>query len=296
MKNKLLILFIISLFGNLSNIFSWDSTAAKFYPLAVGNLWSYRNTEHSFPNCSLSGFYDYLVRIDSLVLKPNGKRYYKFSDGILKRIDSASMNVYMYQGTGECLVDSLLARKNDTIRMCQNLRGYVYDTTSINFAGSLRKTLHIREFVIGTFSHKLTAGLGLYYRISCEGSGYEITLNGCIINGIQYGNIIGIEKTSTEIPSQFMLYQNYPNPFNPLTKIRFSLPSPSKGGVYKVSLIIYDILGRVVATLIPGGQEGLSPGTYEVEWNASGFASGVYFYRMLVNGELINSKKLIILK
>jgi hypothetical protein len=85
------------------------------------------------------------------------------------------------------------------------------------------------------------------------------------------GFVIGVEPVSTEIPAQFVLYQNYPNPFNPVTKIKFSLPNPSKGGAYNVRLVVYDILGREVATLIPplrGGEEGLKPGTYETEWDA----------------------------
>ena len=84
-------------------------------------------------------------------------------------------------------------------------------------------------------------------------------------------------------PVKFTLYQNYPNPFNLTTKIKFSLPLPSKGGAMEVTLKIYDVLGRVVASLIPplwGGQEGLTPGTYEVEWNGTNYTSGVYFYKL----------------
>jgi hypothetical protein len=100
------------------------------------------------------------------------------------------------------------------------------------------------------------------------------------------GFIIGVEPVSTEIPAQFVLHQNYPNPFNPVTKIKFSLPNPSKGGAYNVRLVVYDILGREVATLIPplrGGEEGLKPGTYETEWDAANFPSGVYFYKLITD-------------
>jgi hypothetical protein len=115
--------------------------------------------------------------------------------------------------------------------------------------------------------------------------------------------LVGIEKISSEIPSAFNLYQNYPNPFNPVTKIKFSLPNPSKGGVYTVQLFIYDILGKEVAQLIPplgGGQEGLKPGTYEVEWNPeksgqAGLSSGVYFYKLIAS-DFVQSRKMILLK
>ena len=109
---------------------------------------------------------------------------------------------------------------------------------------------------------------------------------------------IGIKHISDNLPKQFKLYQNYPNPFNPKTKIKFSLPLPSKGGAIKTQLIVYDILGRVVASLIPplwGGQEGLSPGNYEVEFDGTNYASGIYFYK-ITSGNFNNVKKMILLK
>jgi hypothetical protein len=123
-----------------------------------------------------------------------------------------------------------------------------------------------------------------------------------ILHTTDGGGPIGIQPISSEIPICFSLSQNYPNPFNPVTKIKFSLPVPSKGGVYMVQLVIYDILGRKVASLIPppgGGQEGLPPGVYEVEFNGSNYTSGVYFYKLIVFGAsapLSITKKMILLK
>lgn len=110
--------------------------------------------------------------------------------------------------------------------------------------------------------------------------------------------IIGIENYGKAFPSAFKLFQNYPNPFNPVTKIKFSLPFPSEGGVMDVHLIIYDVLGREVASLITPlleGKEGLKAGTYEVDWNASGHPSGVYFYK-LTSGSYSETKKMVLLK
>jgi aminopeptidase N len=109
---------------------------------------------------------------------------------------------------------------------------------------------------------------------------------------------IGITKISSEVPGKFALYQNYPNPFNPSTKIKFSLPNPSEGGVQSVRLTIYDLLGKEVETLVPplgGGQKGLQPGTYEVQWDGTNYPSGVYFYR-LTCGDLSVTKKLVLIK
>lgn len=88
-------------------------------------------------------------------------------------------------------------------------------------------------------------------------------------------------------PREFALEQNYPNPFNPSTQIRYQLPSQSF-----VSLKIFDILGREVATLVNEEKE---PGTYSAVWNAKDAASGMYFYR-LTAGAFTEVKKLMVLK
>jgi len=89
-----------------------------------------------------------------------------------------------------------------------------------------------------------------------------------------WGSMVGIEKITTEVPDKFSLSQNYPNPF---TKIKFEIPSV--GATRRVALTIYDILGREVVTLV---NEQLQPGVYSVDWNASDFASGIYFYSLVV--------------
>lgn len=101
--------------------------------------------------------------------------------------------------------------------------------------------------------------------------------------------------SSNTMPSQFVLNQNFPNPFNPVTTIRYSLPVSAK-----IQLTIVDVQGKIVATLVNREQ---SAGWKEVQWNASGFASGVYFVRMSVrqkNGGQENNftetKKILLMK
>ncbi len=87
------------------------------------------------------------------------------------------------------------------------------------------------------------------------------------------------------IPGEFLLAQNFPNPFNPTTEIRFDLPEAGN-----VSLVVYDVLGREVATLATGYRE---VGYHLAIWNAAGQASGVYFARFNVtnaDGKNIYSK------
>ena len=95
------------------------------------------------------------------------------------------------------------------------------------------------------------------------------------------------QATSTAAPQHMQLYQNYPNPFNPVTVIKFGIPSASQ-----VTLKVFDILGREVATLV---NEQKSAGTFSVEWNAREVASGVYFYRLEIAGE-IRVKRLVLLQ
>ncbi|MCK5086989.1 MAG: T9SS type A sorting domain-containing protein [Melioribacteraceae bacterium] len=96
--------------------------------------------------------------------------------------------------------------------------------------------------------------------------------------------------------TEYKLYQNYPNPFNPSTTIKYEIPDQVRNDNLLVSLKVYDILGREVATLVNKEQ---SPGSYEVEFNASSvsrrISSGIYFYRLNVGGNIM-SKKMLLLK
>jgi len=96
-----------------------------------------------------------------------------------------------------------------------------------------------------------------------------------------------------EVPATFALYQNYPNPFNPTTTIRYDLPVKSN-----VSLKLYSVLGQEVATLTDGPEEA---GYKKVEWNASNTPSGVYFYRIDVQGmekgeRVVEVRKFVLVK
>ena len=105
----------------------------------------------------------------------------------------------------------------------------------------------------------------------------------------RYINIIisGIVKTELPVPQNFILHQNYPNPFNPVTKIRFGVPENSL-----VKISVYDALGKSIETLV---NENLSAGSYEVQFDGSKFAAGVYYCRLTSEG-FSDVKKLILLK
>ncbi len=96
-----------------------------------------------------------------------------------------------------------------------------------------------------------------------------------------------ILSIQSDVPTSFELAQNYPNPFNPSTMIRYSLPTAAN-----VKLTIHDILGREIATLV---NEEQSSGWKEVQWNATGVSSGIYFYELRA-GNFVSTKRLVLLR
>lgn len=106
-------------------------------------------------------------------------------------------------------------------------------------------------------------------------------------------SVLGVIVTSVReirgsgVPEEYFLVQNYPNPFNPSTTIEFALP---RSGF--TTLKVYDILVRHVATLV---QEELPAGRFSVEWNARGYASGVYYYKLQA-GTFSQIRKIVLLK
>ena len=110
----------------------------------------------------------------------------------------------------------------------------------------------------------------------------------------EYSKILTVETLrATSLPSKFELLQNYPNPFNPVTTIKYSIPAVETRRGVSVILKIYDILGNEIATLV---NEQKQAGEYEVNFNASNLAGGIYLYRLQTSSGVVLTKKLILLK
>ena len=138
--------------------------------------------------------------------------------------------------------------------------------------------------------YSLTQDIGLdsiYYYFDF-GHTY-IYLKGCVINGIVYGDTttVGVEDEGKPIVNNFRLEQNYPNPFNPTTHIGFRIANFGF-----VSLKVYDIIGNEIATLV---NEEKRAGEYEIEFDATGLPSGIYFYKLKAGG-YIETKKMVLIK
>jgi hypothetical protein len=305
--------------------FSQSGNVTDFLPLQTGNIWVYHCSAFNItPPCSCSIYYRIKLTSTTVI---NGKTYYQGLTSIivlvsagqcfrgllpfdsLLRVDSNSGKVLRYApGAGcfntpdEILLDSLKARLHDTIMYrCQpplQFNTYICtDTSNVNIFGSSRQS---RAFGVsgfeGGWGRKYVKGIGLTnangYGLACVD---YTNLLGCVVNGVVYGDtsfIVGIKQISSEVPNDYSLSQNYPNPFNPSTNIKFSLPNPSEGGAMDVKLVIYDALGREVSVLV---NEQLKPGTYEVEWNADGYSSGIYFFKLTVS-DFTATRKMVLMK
>jgi hypothetical protein len=104
---------------------------------------------------------------------------------------------------------------------------------------------------------------------------------------LNVGTLSAVTQKGTGIPSSYSLAQNYPNPFNPSTVITYQLPVSNS-----VTLEVFDMLGRTVATLVNQRQ---AAGSYSVNFNAAAFSSGVYFYK-LTSGSFTETKKMLLVK
>ncbi len=148
------------------------------------------------------------------------------------------------------------------------------------------------ELEIGNIEKRSEKEIEIEFDVSIEAPINEMdTLHFVLSNakGESWSKEIVLEYIA---PKEFVLFQNYPNPFNPSTTIKYSIPLNGKGETANTKLIVFDILGREVTTLVNQQQQ---PGNYEVVFNASNLSSGTYFYR-LVSGDFSKTMKFILMK
>ncbi len=126
-------------------------------------------------------------------------------------------------------------------------------------------------------------------RFSKNGNGWLLGSGGAILHTRVAATTVDDLKVVGEFPARFELAQNYPNPFNPVTTINYQLPI---GNSQLTILKVFDLLGREVATLV---NEVKRPGAYTVQCDATGFASGVYIYRLQA-GSFSATRKLLFIK
>ena len=225
----------------------------------------------------------------------NGGNLYIQYNKLLTSIDPLS-NITSVGG-------GLYVRSNDKLKDIKGLSSidsvggslYIQYNPSLTNLEGLNNLVSVHGNLYVQNNVALTEFCSLFTLINGNGLGGFYYVNGNAVNPkVSDINSAGpcapttnVNAETSAIPTAYKLEQNYPNPFNPTTSIKYSIPT---GGF--VSLKIYDVLGREVATLV---NETKAPGFYKANFNASNLASGLYIYR-LTSGTHSYAKKMLLIK
>ncbi len=293
----------LAILNSINTVFSLDTAAAKFMPIQTGNYWVYTFTEHPSEYS-----YTFRWKITGSTVSNNHLYYYLDEYGAaslftsLIRFDSTTGSLKKYSTSScpwllnEINMDSLSSRYNDSSIYNCDIHYRCSDTSTINYFNHVfKKKVFYALYDFGSRTRTYAKNIGF---VNTEVSGmtgtYSIILRGCVVNGILYGDtsLVGVSQINTEITEKYELSQNYPNPFNPATKIKFDIPVSVETSRRDVLISIYDALGKEVAILV---NQQLQPGSYEADWDAAAFPSGVYFYK-LKSGKFEETKKMVLIK
>ncbi len=214
-----------------------------------------------------------------------------------------TLDTYTYDANGKMLTDWQKGWTNGAW-MNGSIYTYTYDTNGnmVNeviqeWLNGLWTNYRQSTFTYDAQGNELTGNNTLWtgsswaptdyhFALLVSGSMYDFTGYGIIVSWIQ-ANTTDVSRDMKNIVKGYSLSQNYPNPFNPTTTIRYALPYGSR-----VNLTVYNTLGQKVASLIQAQQEA---GSYELKFDGSALASGVYFYRLQA-GMYVDTKKLLLMK
>ena len=287
-------------------LFSFIQVYSQCLPLQIGNQWHYTPF--------LAGYDKVLIATDTVNI--NDVKYFRID---YWSVDGSPVNGYFYDRMeGDSLYYRLYPTGDTLFLFNFNWTNEQIISTQVSDSCFRLLLIHRNDSTyLGVTATIYNSFLGVYclgmtdtawtstsedYSSFFGGihTYFDGTLIGALIDGISYGTLYPVTvEDEIGLPTQFILEQNYPNPFNPTTKIKFTIPSVGtrhnaslkSDGVF-IQLKVYDVLGNAVATLVDEFREA---GSYEVTFDASGFASGIYFYE-LRSGEYIQSKKMTLIK
>jgi hypothetical protein len=274
----------------ISNVYPQDST--NYFPHGDGDLFQYLEIDNIVWETDTLQIINY---IDSITLDQSVFFHHEIeyiyrpelgTDTLKYKIDSLN-NIYDTTYPENIrLLYKLNADKNETWLVDSGVQAQIVDVYADTVFGIPTTTKIIRYFA-GTWLYEdyLSDGFGLIARFGYE-LGYDLYLNGAIVDDKMYGNIINpvtIEKNKFHLnPSSFHLFQNYPNPFNSQTTIPINLI-----GAAIINLKIVDLNGRIINNLIAGKK--FLPGMYKIPWDGKSHkgvkvSSGTYFYILEADG------------
>ncbi|MFA5835066.1 MAG: T9SS type A sorting domain-containing protein [Bacteroidota bacterium] len=272
---------------------------SMYHPLHKMNVWIYKRNSHPSPSYYDNMFISREIVGDTLF---ENKQYQKIleknsKDGSSKltveRFDSSNGN--FYQGFPHTapgmnvefsLADSTAADILNTSFRSGKLIKLSPDT--VFHQQSLTRSIVTLLTIDVTIVKRYSYGFGMVREEHSVMESYYDSLVYARINGKEYGSKpLSVDMYHNVIPSSYSLSQNFPNPFNPVTTISYQIPVEGM-----VSLKVYSILGREIATLVHQQQK---TGSYSLFFNGSSLASGVYFYRFHA-GNYHNIRKMILTK
>jgi len=148
----------------------------------------------------------------------------------------------------------------------------------------------IEDTVYTLKDDSLTEHTTYYWRVLAQDNlgGYAISSTKKLITGKFPDEPNSISDAQSILPTTYALHQNYPNPFNPTTTMCYDIVHQTH-----VEVSVYNMLGQKIKTLVSKKQR---PGIYEVEWDATGFASGIYLYNIQTDNGFSQTRKLVLLK
>jgi hypothetical protein len=300
--NKLYKLFSFFILIFIGTVYSQSDSVLDYMPLQIGNQWQYKVYQIVYgpPQTDTTIYYSFSV-VERDTIMPNRYQYQ-----VVRRSDSTTRYIYIDSITAcvyEYDYDSSHGFKIDSLRCSQgdwfsnnNYCAFIDTATVLNYNTWTMGIESVSPDI--TANHTLAMDIGVIYVYLYHTYGWGIELISNLVyakvNGVEFGEIVNSLSDIKNELTGFNLYQNYPNPFNSKTKIEFRIADlpDGKAGFGFVSLKVYDVLGNEIATLV---NEEKPAGNYEVEWDATGLPSGIYFYQLRA-GNYIKTKKMLQIK
>jgi choice-of-anchor B domain-containing protein len=244
------------------------------YPTEAGYLNNFLKDAAQFTTAGPVAFYDYTITSEDTIPNPG--------DNLL---------VFKIALKNESLTDSVINIKAKVLSLdtCASVRGFDREYNNIAPGEVSEPT----QGIVLSFDENCPPGSGIDFAVNILSDGYLFWSDTFTV--YVDSTVSSIVNRDPRIPTTYSLDKNFPNPFNPTTTIDYQLPFSSD-----IELSIYNLLGQKVTTLVSKQQ---SVGYYQVNWDASGFASGIYYYRIEAHAThskqqnpFVQTRKLILVK
>lgn len=302
-----ILLSLLFAFLSISTAFAQDSALVS---LSVGNKYVYHYNYHYHGGHVGSGYSFTNEIVDDTLI--NSKEFYIVnqsgyidttwfpfianSDFLIEQeflmySDSTSFGLFSFDLDSILVfdkeVDTVFARSFNDLDVGSSRSTTIFDK-EVEYRGIWSYDYDIYQHDYNAIEIYNLIGLGGFVNNLGGAGGNRISLEAAIINGKEYGNLNLVSNEPEMISDKdFSLSQNYPNPFNPSTNIEVAIPNPSS-----LKLEVFTSSGKKIATIFDGHK---NSGKYTFRFDASHFSSGIYFYKVTIDGR-VSTKKMTLIK